>query len=99
MDKMILIINWIIYGGLFFTFFIKLTDQKERDNSRRIAYGLLLLCTLFLSVTLFKESFVYEQFKPQIKFNIYETIFNGLILFFMWTKVKEDKMFSNLKKK
>ena len=98
MDKMILIINWIIYGGLFFTFFIKLTDEKERDFSRRIAYGLLMLCTLFFSVTLFKESFIYSG-KPQIKFNLIEKIFNGLILFFMWTKVKEDKMFSNLKKK
>lgn len=95
---MILIFNWIIYGGLFFTFFIKLTDEKERDFSRRIAYGLLLLCTLFFSVTLFKESFVYSG-KPQINFNIIETIFNGLILFFMWTKVKEDKIFSNLNKK
>jgi uncharacterized protein with PQ loop repeat len=98
MDKMILIINWIIYGGLFFTFFIKLTDEKERDFARKIAYGLLMLCTLFFSVALFKESFVFEG-KPQIKFNLIETIFNGLILFFMWTKVKEDKMFSNLKKK
>jgi uncharacterized protein with PQ loop repeat len=95
---MILIINWIIYGGLFFTFFIKLTDEKERDFARKIAYGLLMLCTLFFSVALFKESFVFEG-KPQIKFNLIETIFNGLILFFMWTKVKEDKMFSNLKKK
>ena len=98
MDKMILIFNWIIYGGLFFTFFIKLTDEKERDFSRRIAYGLLLLCTLFFSVTLFKESFVYSG-KPQINFNIIETIFNALILFFMWAKVKEDEIFSNLKKK
>ena len=98
MDKMILIINWIIYGGLFFTFFIKLTDEKERDFCRKLAYGLLMLCTLFFSVTLFKESFVFEG-NPQIKFNLIETIFNGLILFFMWTKVKEDKMFSNLKKK
>ena len=77
---------------------MKLTDEKERDFSRKIAYGLLMLCTLFFSVTLFKESFVFEG-KPQIKFNLIETIFNGLILFFMWTKVKEDKMFSNLKKK
>jgi uncharacterized protein with PQ loop repeat len=95
---MILIINWIIYGGLFFTFFIKLTDEKERDFARKIAYGLLMLCTLFFSVALFKESFVFEG-KPQIKFNLIETIFNGLILFFMWTKVKEDKFFTNLKKK
>ena len=98
MDKMILIINCIIYGGLFFTFFLKLTDEKERDFARKIAYGLLMLCTLFFSVTFFKESFVFEG-KPQIKFNLIETIFNGLILFFMWTKIKEDKMFSNLKKK
>ena len=98
MDKMILIFNCIIYGGLFFTFFLKLTDEKERDFARKIAYGLLMLCTLFFSVTLFKESFVFEG-NPQIKFNLIETIFNGLILFFMWTKVKEDKMFSNLKKK
>ena len=98
MDKMILIINCIIYVGLFFTFFLKLTDEKELDFARKIAYGLLMLCTLFFSVTLFKESFVFEG-NPQIKFNLIETIFNGLILFFMWTKVKEDKMFSNLKKK
>ena len=98
MEKMILIFNSIIYGGLFFTFFIKLTDEKERDFSRKIAYGLLMLCTLFFSVTLFKESFVFEG-KPQIKFNLIETIFNGLILFFMWTKVKEDKLFDKLKKK
>ena len=98
MEKMILIFNSIIYGGLFFTFFIKLTDEKERDFSRKIAYGLLMLCTLFFSVTLFKESFVFEG-KQQIKFNLIETIFNGLILFFMWTKVKEDKLFDKLKKK
>ena len=98
MDKMILIINWIIYGGLFFTFFIKLTDEKEHDITRKNANGLLMHCTLFFSVTLFKESFVFEG-NPQIKFNLIETIFNGLILFFMWTKVREDKMFSDLKKK
>ena len=98
MDKLILIINGIIYVGLFFTFFIKLTDEKERDFAKKIAYGLLMLCSLFFSVTLFKESFVFEG-KPQIEFYLIETIFNGLILFFMWTKIKEDKIFSNLKKK
>jgi hypothetical protein len=94
MEKMILIINCIIYGGLFFTFFIKFTDEKERDNYRKLAYLLLMLCTLFFSVSLFKESFVYDG-KPQMKINYLETVFNGLILFFMWTKVKEDKMFKN----
>jgi hypothetical protein len=92
MEKTILIINWIIYGMLFGTFFIKFTDDKERVFLRKIAYGLLMLCSLFLSVTLFKQVFIIET-KPQIGFNVLETIYNALILFFMWTKVKEDKLF------
>ena len=93
MDKMILIINWIIYGGLFGTFFIKLTDQKERDFCRKLAYFLLMFCSLFFSVTLFKQSFIFDNNSNFIKINIVETIFSALILFLMWTKVKEDKFF------
>lgn len=89
---MMLIANWLIYGGLFGTFFIKLTDEKERLFSRKIAYGLLMLCALFFSVTLFKEAFLSKG-KPIINFNIVETIFNAFVLFLMWTKVKEDKYF------
>lgn len=87
-----LIVNWIIYGGLFGTFLIKLTDEKERLFCRKIAYGLLMLCALFFSVTLFKEAFLSNG-KPAINFNIVETIFSALILLLMWTKVKEDKFF------
>jgi uncharacterized membrane protein YozB (DUF420 family) len=97
METMILIINWLVYGGLFGTFFIKFTDQKERDKYRRFAYFALMLCSLFLSVFLFKQAFLAE--KIQVKLNILETIFNAFLLFFMWTKVKEDKLFSNLNKK
>ena len=93
MDKMILIINWIIYGGLFGTFFIKLTDQKERDFCRKLAYFLLMFCSLFFSVTLFKQSFVFDNNSNFIRINIVETIFSALILFLMCTKVKEDKFF------
>lgn len=89
---MMLIVNWLIYGGLFGTFLIKLTDEKERLFSRKIAYGLLMLCALFFSVVLFKEAFMHKG-KPIINFNIVETIFSALILFLMWTKVKEDKYF------
>lgn len=88
---MMVIINWIVYGGLFATFFIKFTDQKERDKYRKFAYFALMLCSLFLSVFLFKQAFVVG--KIIIKFNVLETIFNSMILFFMWTKVKEDKLF------
>lgn len=94
--RTILIINWLIYGALFLTFFIKLTDEKERDYHRKIAYALLMFCCLFFSVMLFKESFVFD--KQHIRFNIIETIFNFLILLLMWTKIKEDKMFDKLKK-
>ena len=90
---MILIINWIIYGGLFGTFFIKLTDQKERDFCRKLAYFLLMFCSLFFSVTLFKQSFVFDNNSNFIRINIVETIFSALILFLMCTKVKEDKFF------
>jgi len=89
---MMLIANWLIYGGLFGTFFIKLTDEKERLFSRKVAYGLLMLCALFFSVTLFKEAFMHKG-KPIINFNFVETIFNAFVLFLMWTKVKEDKYF------
>lgn len=92
METMMLIANWLIYGGLFGTFLIKLTDEKERLFSRKIAYGLLMLCALFFSVTLFKEAFLNSE-KPIINFNIVETVFSGLILFLMCTKVKEDKIF------
>ena len=88
---MMIIINWIVYGGLFATFFIKFTDQKERDNHRKFAYFILMICSLFLSVFLFKQAFISEEI--YVKFNVLETIFNAMILFFMWTKVKEDKLF------
>lgn len=94
---MMLIINWLIFSLLFLTFVIKLTDSKERDIYRKVAYFLLTLSTLFLSVWTFKNAFVFD--KIQFKISEVEMLFNILILFFMWTKVKEDKMFSNLKKK
>ena len=89
---MILIVNWLIYGGLFGAFFIKLTDEKEMDFIRKLSYGLLMLYTLFFSVFLFNEAFVNKE-KPVINFNYVETIFNFLILILMWTKVKDDKFF------
>lgn len=93
---MMLITNWLIYGGLFGTFFLKLTDQKDRDLVRKIAYFLLMCYALYMSVTFFKFSFVYENSKV-IKINIYETVFNSLILFLMWTKVKSDNFFNSKK--
>ena len=51
-----LIVNWLIYGGLFGAFFIKLTDEKERDFIRKLSYGLLMLCTSFFSVFLSREA-------------------------------------------
>ena len=97
MEKTMLICNWIIFSLLFLTFVIKLTDNKERDVYRKVAYFLLTITTLFLAVWTFKNAFVFD--KANFKINNIEMIFNILILFFMWTKVKEDKMFSNLKKK
>lgn len=87
-----LIVNWLIYCGLFGAFFIKLTNEKEMDFIRKLSYCLLMLCTLFFSVFLFKEVFVNKE-KPVINFNYVETIFNFLILILMWTKVKDDKFF------
>lgn len=89
---MMLIVNWLIYGGLFATFLIKLTDQKERDFIRKLSYGLLMLCSLFFSVILFKEAFIINE-KPIINFNFVETVFNFLILLLMWSKVKYDRFF------
>lgn len=98
MEQMILISNWLIYGGLFGTFFIKLTDEKERGKARKIAYFLLMCCTLFMSVSLFKVSFIYGYNIKSFNINIYETILNLLMLFLMWTKVKEDKFFNRKSK-
>ena len=92
-----LICNWIIFSLLFLTFVIKLTDNKERDVYRKVAYFLLTITTLFLSVWTFKNAFIFE--KVEFRVSNIEMIFNILILYFMWTKVKEDKFFSNLKKK
>ena len=97
MEKTMLICNWIIFSLLFLTFVIKLTDNKERDVYRKVAYFLLTITTLFLSVWTFKNAFVFD--KVNFKISNIEMIFNILILFFMWTKVKEDKIFANLKKK
>ena len=97
MEKMTLICNWIIFSLLFMTFVLKLTDEKERDIHRKVAYFLLTITSLFLAVWTFKNAFIFE--KPSFKISNIEMIFNILILFFMWTKVKEDKFFSNLKKK
>ena len=92
-----LICNCIIFSLLFLTFVIKLTDNKERDVYRKVAYFLLTITTLFLSVWTFKNAFIFE--KVEFRVSNIEMIFNILILYFMWTKVKEDKFFSNLKKK
>ena len=97
MEKTMLICNCIIFSLLFLTFVIKLTDEKERDIYRKVAYFLLTITTLFLAVWTFKNAFVFE--KPIFKISNIEMIFNILILFFMWTKVKEDRFFNNLKKK
>ena len=97
MEKMTLICNWIIFSLLFLTFVLKLTDEKERDIYRKVAYFLLTITSLFLAVWTFKNAFIFE--KQSFKISNIEMIFNILILFFMWTKVKGDKFFSNLKKK
>ena len=97
MEKTMLICNWIIFSLLFLTFVIKLTDNKERDVYRKVAYFLLTITTLFLAVWTFKNAFVFD--KVNFKISNIEMIFNILILFFMWTKVKEDRFFNNLKKK
>ena len=97
MEKTMLICNWIIFSLLFLTFVIKLTDNKERDVYRKVAYFLLTISTLFLSVWTFKNAFVFEE--PNFRVTNIEMIFNVLILYFMWTKVKEDKFFDNIKKK
>ena len=97
MEKTMLIINCIIFSLLFLTFVIKLTDEKERDIYRKVAYFLLTIITLFLAVWTFKNAFVFD--KVNFKISNIEMIFNILILFFMWTKVKEDRFFNNLKKK
>ena len=85
-------INWIIYGGLFFTFFIKITDEKDRFLCRKIAYLSLMLCSLFLSVTAFKTTFI-NGYKTHLKFDTIQTIFNAFVLILMLTKVREDKIF------
>jgi hypothetical protein len=92
-----LIFNSIIFTLLFITFVIKLTDEKERDIYRKVAYFSLTITTLFLAVWTFKNAFIFDKVIFEVS-NI-EMLFNLLILFFMWTKVKEDKFFSNLKKK
>ena len=97
MEKTMLICNWIIFSLLFLTFVIKLTDNKERDVYRKVAYFLLTITTLFLSVWTFKNAFVFD--KVEFRVSNIEMIFNILILYFMWTKVKEDKFFDNIKKK
>jgi hypothetical protein len=99
MEKMILIINWIVFGCLFFAFFIKTTDQKERSICRKSAYIILTFFSLFMSVSFFKHAFIYNDEKNVLDINAIETIFNVLILFLMITKVKEDKIFNKLKKK
>ena len=99
MEKMFLIINWILYSLLFGAFFVKFTDRKVRSQFRKIAYGLLMLFSLFFAVTLFKSAFMFEPSEVKIKIGIYQTTFNLLILFFMASKVLDDKMFCKLKKR
>lgn len=96
---MILIINWIIFGALFFAFFIKTTDQKERRIFRKTAYIVLTFFSLFMSVSLFKHAFIYEAKQKILHVSIVETLFNFLILFLMITKIQDDKIFNYLKKK
>lgn len=99
MEKLILIINWLVFGGLFFSFFLKISDKKERSKCRRITYTLLMLWSLFMSVFLFKLVFIYEEIKINENLSLFETIFNALVLLLMVTKVKDDKAFDVLKRK
>lgn len=93
MEKILLITNWIVYGLLFGTFFLKLTDNKERGFDRKVIYGLLMLYCLFMSVILFKNMAHVGEYIIVIKIGLYQTIFNILILYFMITKIKYDKIF------
>lgn len=97
MEKILLIVNWILYSLLFGTFFLKVTDNKCRNLSRKIAYFLLMIYCLFFSVTLFKSAFIFEAKDIVIRIGIYQTTFNLLVLFFMITKVLEDKLFKRKK--
>lgn len=97
--KAITIINWIIYGLLFFAFFIKATDDKERGFCRKASYIALTFFCLFMSVVLFKDAFSFEHLVFNMKVRLFETVFNFLILVLMYSKIKEDKIFDKIYKR
>lgn len=99
MEQIFLIINWLTYGLLFGTFFIKLTDDKIRDIFRKIAYLALTLWSLYMAVLLFKICFILPYTPGSFLLNTYQTITNMFFLWLMWTKVKEDKLFTKTTQK
>ena len=99
MEKLILIINWLVYSGLFFTFFLKISDKKERTKFKDLIYFVLMLWSLFMSVFMFKTVFIFDKVSFNKGIVFFETIFNFLVLLMMLCNVKEDKIFSSFKKK
>lgn len=97
MEKIILVANWLTYGLLFFAFFIKSTDNRERDVLRKTVYISLCFWTLFMSVYMFKMAFFHAELKAYRQLSFFQTIFNLLVLVLMCSKIKDDKIF--IKKK
>ena len=93
MKNLSLIINIVSYLILFFLVFIKVTDEKKRKPIEKLSLVLLMLWSLFLTAYL-TETFLNNIDKPlNVALNSYEIITHILIIVFLITKIKDDKIF------
>lgn len=97
MNEIILISNSVIYLFLCITFFLKLTDTADRDVYNKLVYVMLTLACLFSGFLIFLE-LIAERKNGFVKFNVIQTLFNFLMLLYMVTRVKGDRIFKLPKK-
>lgn len=93
MKNLILILNIVSYLILFFVVFIKVTDEKQRKPIEKLSLIFLMLWSLFLTAYLI-DTFLNNIDKPlNVALNSYEIITHILIIVFLITKIKDDKIF------
>lgn len=88
-----------VYFFLFFSFFLKITDEKKRDLPRHLALILIMFYTLFMSSYLFRHIYITPEILVSRHY-LYESITNTFFLILVFTNVRKDiffKSYNNLK--
>lgn len=87
----------VIYFCIFFSFFLKVTDEKKRDLPRHLALIATMLYTLFMSAYLFRHVYITHEIVVTRHY-YYESITNTFFLLVTLTSVRKDVFFKSYKK-